>query len=311
MRSRRRLPLTTSPALKISSGGVTAALIPSLGGAVISVSDDHGPLLRPGTALAVAEDPRASACFPCVPWFGRLGPTFEAFGRKAMLCATLSDSSPLALHGDGWIARWEVLARTDDRLLCQCSVSRSPSGYPFAYSAEQDFRVIDGGFRVSLTLRNEDAVSMSAGLGLHPYFRRTPSSQVAFLATKTWAPPMDGGRGRLSELSSALGAGAPAFLPDRTLDHSFTNFGGEALIVDARGIVRLASDAPFLHIYAPAGENYFCLEPISHLPGLLLANEAEGGGRPLAPGESKSLTFFLHRSYCALPKSMEGASAAS
>ncbi len=295
MRSRRRLPLKNCPALKLSSGGVTAALAPSLGGAVLSLADARGPLLRMGTAPAVAEDPRASACFPCAPWFGRLDLSFEAHGRKAALCATLPEASPLALHGDGWISSWTVLAHTDDRLRCRYSAPRSPSGYPFAYEAEQEFRIRDGGLQITLSLRNIDVAPMPAGLGLHPYFHRTRSTRVVFSATGVWAPPLENELGRLSDLFSPLGAGAPAILPDQTLDCSFTGFGGEARIVDGAGVVRMTSDAPFLHLYAPSGADFFCLEPVSHLPGLFLAEGAKGGLRSLAPGYGVSLTLFIDR----------------
>lgn len=287
--------MTDRPALKLSSGGLTAALAPSLGGAILSLADEKGALLRMGAAPAVAEDPRASACFPCVPWFGRLAPAFEAYGRKAALSATLPEASPLALHGDGWITPWEVLAHTDDRLLCRRSAARAPSGFPFAYLAEQEFQIRDGGLQIGLTLRNGDDAPMPAGLGLHPYFPRSSATQVAFAATSLWAPPVGDEEGRLTDLPSSLGAGAPALLPDRTLDHSFTGFGGEARVIDEGGVLRMTSDAPFLHVYAPAGANFFCLEPVSHLPGLLLADGTDGGARPLAPGESMSLNLFLHR----------------
>lgn len=287
--------MTECPALKISSGGVTAALAPSLGGAVLSAADAEGPLLRLGTAPTVAADPRASGCFPCVPWFGRLNLQFDGYGRTAWLKATLPDASSLALHGDGWISAWEVLAHTDDRLLCRISAPSTPSGFPFAYSAEQELLIRDGGLQIRLTLRNSDLIPMPAGLGLHPYFRRTPTTQVAFSSARIWAPPVEEERGRLSALTSALGSGGPASLPDRTLDLTFIEFDGEAIIVDEVGAVRVTSEAPFLHVYAPAGAAFFCLEPVSHLPGLFLADESHGGARSLAPGEEMSLSLFVDR----------------
>lgn len=193
--------------------------------------------------------------------------------------------------------------------MCRCSPAHSPSGFPFAYAAEQEFLIRNGGIQITLTLRNIDLIPMPAGLGLHPYIRRTPSTQVAFCSTKFWTPPAGEKKGRLSGLTSALGSGAPAFLPDRTLDHSFTGFGGEAQIVDEGGVVRMTSDAPFLHVYAPAEADFFCLEPVSHLPGLLLADGAESGARSLAPGEEMSLTLNIDRPPWTLPKTLERAPA--
>ncbi len=282
--------------LEISSDGMVAQLAPALGGSILAVSDADGPLLRAGAARDVAHDPRAAAAFPCIPWFGRLDPDFTALGRKALLSATLPDASPLPLHGDGWMMPWKVKAHARDRLTCQLSVPRSPSGFPFAYEAEQEFHIDGRALHIVLLLRNADSVSMPAGLGLHPYFVRRPSTGVAFSATGMWSPPIHG-PGSLGDLPSALGAGAAASLPDTTLDHSFTGFSGTALIADDARAVRLSSDAPILHVYAPAGEEFFCLEPVTHLPGDFSGRSAEGAAAILAPGERMSIRLVIDRPF--------------
>lgn len=287
--------MTACPALKIASGGITAEVAPFLGGALLSLGDGAGPLLRMGTADAVAADPRASACFPCAPWFGRLGLSFDAFGRKAALRPTLAAASPMSLHGDGWVSAWEMSAHADDQLSCRLPAARSLSGFPFAYEVEQQFRIMNGGLQIDLSLRNADKVPMPAGLGLHPYFHRTQTTRLAFSSTGYWTPPERNEKGFLTALPSALGAGAPASLPDEPLDHSFTGFGGSAMIFDDHGGVRLASNAPILHLYAPAGEAFFCLEPVTHLPGAFLDSRGHMGGRVLAPGMSQSLKLVIDR----------------
>lgn len=280
-----------------------ADLAPALGGAVLFLGDRRGPMLRAGAAAAVAADPRAAAIFPCVPWFGRLQSDLAAQGRAASLRATLPDASPLPLHGDGWISPWTVIRHDEtvirhdeDRLVCRLTVPPSPSRFPFAYSAQQEFRLEGAALRIALSLRNEDDVPMPAGLGLHPYFVRTRSTRVSFQAAGFWTPP-GSSAGRLSALPSSLGAGAPAVLPDETLDHSFTGVAGKAIVSDAANAVRLTSDAPFLHVYAPAGEAFFCLEPVTHLPGEFLGASTDFGARLLAPGEEMSLRLVIDRPF--------------
>ena len=152
-----------------------------------------------------------------------------------------------------------------------------PGAFPFAYEAAQAVRVSDEGLHINLTLTNFGETPMPAGLGLHPYFHRTPDTRVAFAATEIWTPPTNESAGALGPLPSALGAGAAAPLPGETLDHSFVNFSGEAVIetVDLR--IALHTDAPILHVYAPAGAHFFCLEPITHLPGDFGHDVLEGG----------------------------------
>lgn len=90
--------------------------------------------------------------------------------------------------------------------------------------------------------------------------------RVGFTATGFWTPPTHE-RGSLGDLPSALGAGAAAPLPDTTPDHSFTGYSGTAIIDEDASAVRLSSGASILHANAPDGEDFFCLEPVTHLPG--------------------------------------------
>ena len=288
--------MTGPRTLTIAGGGARADLAPALGGAVLFFGDRRGPLLRAGAAAAVAADPRAAAIFPCVPWFGRIKRDLAAQGRAATLRATLPDASPLPLHGDGWISPWTVVEHDLDRLVCRLGVPPSPSRFPFAYSARQEFRIEGAALCIALSLRNEDDVPMPAGLGLHPYFVRTRSTRVSFSSTAFWTPP-GSSPGRLSALPSALGGGAPAELPGDTLDHSFPGFTGEAIIHDGQEAVRILSGAPILHVYAPSGEAFFCLEPVTHLPGEFLGASADCGARLLAPGEEMSLRLVIDRPF--------------
>jgi len=50
----------------------------------------------------------------------------------------------------------------------------------------------------------------------------------------------------------------------------------------------------WLHIYAPPGEDFFCVEPVSHRPDALnAADPAAEGVRVLAPGKSHSIAMTL------------------
>ena len=52
---------------------------------------------------------------------------------------------------------------------------RHPAGaWPWAYHATQRFTLTPSGLTVELSLSNQSAAPMPAGLGWHPYFPRTP-----------------------------------------------------------------------------------------------------------------------------------------
>lgn len=283
--------------LSISAEGYSCDIAPARGGAIFSLRDNKGEILRAARPEEAATDPRSAASFPCVPWFGRLYDGLVFAGIRHELTPTFPPCAPdHPLHGDGWISPWAVMTHKEDRLVCGFERDgRARGGFPFAYSATQDFRLTRDGLSISVTLKNAGEKSMPGGIGLHPYFVRAADTRIAFRASKRWTPP-EGGPGRLSPIVGRLGAGAPAALPDETLDHSFAGFGGEAVISGAGGaVVRLRSDAPILHLYAPAGETYFCLEPVTHLPGELTRSASGFGGRNLAPGGMLALSMRIGR----------------
>ncbi len=281
-------------AVTLRSHGFSLGLAPARGGAALFLAIGDDNILRPARETAVAADPRNAACFPCVPWFGRLYGALTFEGRSWPMRPTLPVCAPEnALHGDGWVSPWEIVTHTEDRLLCRFSgKGDTVSGFPFFYEATQNFGLSRAGLTIDLSLTNIGARSMPSGLGLHPFFVRSPATRIAFKAEKRWTPPGDG-PGRLGPLANKLGTGVPAQLPAKTLDHSFTSFGGEAIVHGEGAPIRFASDAPILHVYAPAREDYFCLEPVTHLPGELTESASGFGGRVLSPREEMRLTMAI------------------
>jgi aldose 1-epimerase len=281
-----------SEVFTIAGGGYRCALAPGYGGVVLSLDDSAGAILRAGALDEAASDPRTAACFACVPWFGRLYEPLDLEGGRGPLRPSLPDAADQPLHGDGWVGAWAVEAHTEDRLICRFSArGDGATGFPPPYDAVQAFYLDAAGLHATLTVQNTGATAMPAGLGLHPYFARAAGTRLAFRAASLFTPPAPTGasQGRLGPLPGALGSGALAPLPDETLDHSFTGFAGEVLIEGGGAPIRLSSPADILHLFAPAGERYFCLEPVTHLPG------AFERVQQLAPGESLSLSMSIGR----------------
>ncbi len=282
--------------ISIAGEGFVAEAAPVFGGALLSFRDRHGPLLRASSLAEAATDPRNAACFPCVPWFGRLYDGLPDPGGRADLKPTLAACDPEhPLHGDGWVGAWETLSHSDDRLLLRFEGGpAAASGFPYPYEATQAFSLSRAGLMIILTLRNIGDAPMPAGLGLHPYFQRTPATRVAFKAQKKWTPP-GVGPGRLEAIANGLGAASRAHLPEATVDHSFAGFSGEAEISGEGPPIRLRSTAPILHLYTPSGVPYFCFEPVTHLPGELTRRASGFGGVMLAPGASLGLEMAIGR----------------
>ncbi|MBB5517783.1 aldose epimerase family protein [Amphiplicatus metriothermophilus] len=259
----------------------SAEIAPEAGAALLSFSVGGRRALRPAASPQdAARDPRAAACFACVPWFGRLFGGLDVAGRRVALAPTLPACDPVnPLHGEGWTRPWAIAARAPDRLLCRLrSDGAGPGRFPFPYEASQEIALDAQGLSIVLVLTNAGAGPMPAGLGLHPYFPRRTDTRLSFAADGLWTPHEAGG-GAETPVPGGLDFARGAPLPERGVDHSFIGFSGEALIETDGLALRLKSDAPILHLYAPPGADFFCLEPVTHRPGAFGADILPPGAR--------------------------------
>ena len=282
--------------VSLAKGGYELGAAPQWGGAVTFLKHEGRDCLRPARSLAVVEeDPREAACFPCIPYFGRLYDGLTLDGKHWAQAPTLSACDPdYALHGEGWVSPWEIVSQTDNVLVCAYRHDGAARGrFPFAYEARQKIKLSDDGAEISLGLKNTGEASMPGGLGLHPYLPRRQDTVCAFTAKKYWTPPKGNAPGVLSYLPDALGVSRWAPLPAVTRDHSYAGFDGEATINTGKISLHLKTDAPILHLYAPEGENWYCMEPVTHLPGALVDRNNPYGGGMLAPGDTMKLTLLI------------------
>jgi aldose 1-epimerase len=71
---------------------------------------------------------------------------------------------------------------------------------------------------------------------------------------------------------------------DIALDHGFSGWDGVArLLWPDRTVTVRSPDCRFLHVYTPAGRDFFCIEPQTAAPGALTRNPREAA--IVAPGE--------------------------
>lgn len=262
--------------IELRAGAAIAVVAPDLGGSILSLSHQGRDVLRPSASrAAVAADPREAACYPCVPWFGRLFGPLTAGGKSIHLAPTLPACDPdHALHGHGWVNPWTVTARSDASLTCAYRHAPEAGQFPFPFECRQQIALAPGRLAIELSLINTGAAPMPAGLGLHPFFPRSATTRLRLDGPANWMTP--GGAAPPAPAAFDLTDGA---LPESAADLSAADWSGRAHITDTDYRLTLESNAPILHLYAPAGASFFCAEPITHLPGafgadMLAANAA-------------------------------------
>jgi aldose 1-epimerase len=162
-----------------------------------------------------------------------------------------------------------------------------PDEWPWAYVAVQRIVLIDGGAEIELSVINASNEDMPAGLGLHPYFVRRQADAIFVGAKRMVVSAPDG-----------IPSGEEPIIPgEKSLD---TIEGMDNLLLDESGQVLLRSaglgrslkarGAVGFHVYVPEGENFFCVEPVSHQPNAFSSNADH---HAIKPGETRTLIVQL------------------
>ncbi len=284
--------------LVLEQGRLRLELAPEAGGSIARFDwlGEGGAvaLMRPATAAGLAaRDPLTMGSFPLVPWSGRIIGSRLASPAGPRVLALNHPGFTMPIHGLGWITPWEVVAAGASAARLALGSGPLPT-WPYAWQAQQEFRLEGDALTVEMTLTNEGPEPMPAGLGQHPYFPRTPQCRVRAALAGIWEVD------RASMAPTVYAPVDPARLPfargalvaDLDLDNGFSGWARTAEISwPEHGLaLEITGSEPLSHVivYTPPPEPYFCFEPVSQVPdafSLAAAGQADTGARVLAPGE--------------------------
>ena len=276
--------------LSLRTDRLAVDLAPEAGGAiarfaVLGEGGAAGDVLRPASPEALASGTgKDAACYPLVPFSNRIANGRLAFDGEEINLAPNWPGIRHPIHGDGWSRAWTV-ARHNARsaeLVYQYDGKSGESqsdgrgtGWPFRYRATQLFTLDEAGLTVRLSLDNLEDRPVPAGLGLHPFFRRDPDSELACNLGGVWRTDSEVLPVEHMPLPSVWDFSASRPVDGLNLDHCFDGWDGRAVITWPRRGLRLDLSATqaFRHlvIYVPArvpiGQPFFCVEPVSHANG--------------------------------------------
>jgi aldose 1-epimerase len=286
-------------------GGCEVQLSPATGGSIARFRVGGFDIVRAADETALAErNPRGTGGFPMVPFAGRIADGKFSFAGQPFQLALNFGSHPNAIHGNGWQRPWRVAARQGTRsatLVLEHKPERDGAeSWPFAYRAALFYSLAGDGMSVTMTLENEDARPWPAGMGLHPYFVRTPDTTLRAHIEGMWRAsdtliPLEH-----VPVPTELDFGTPKPMDTLRCDGTFTGWDGYAEIAWPSAGRRLVIGAPAmldtLVVYSPAEPKVLCVEPQSHAPNVVnRAAAGEPGYRVLAPGEAMQaeITFTL------------------
>lgn len=270
---------------------------PCWGGALLSLEHEvlgtWQPVLRPFCGAGQPTTPNELACYPLVPWSNRIGNGAFTLDGKRYTVARNVAGEDFPIHGHGWLAGWKIRDRSAASVTLT-SVHEAPG--PFSYEATLVYRLDEAGLHCELGVRNLGA-RMPFGLGLHPFFPRTPHVTLHAATGGMWLAgddrlPFE----HIRPTPSAWAFDTPRVLPDTLIDHAFSGWTGHAEIAwPERGLcVRVDADVDHLVIYTPPGRDFFCVEPVDHpINALNLPEPVRGGLTVLPPGGQLQHTFHI------------------
>jgi aldose 1-epimerase len=268
----------TTSTLALQAGDLRLVLRPDLGGAVAGLWLGELPVLR-STEAADLASARQSACYPLAPYSNRLGyRRFRWLGQDHTTAANFDDL-PHSVHGVAWQRAWQVVSHSATQAEVRY-VHAADAHWPFAFEARQRFVLTADALEVHLAFTNTASHTQPVGLGWHPYFPKRPHSRLHIELTDRWESDASGLPTR-----RVPQPGIDGDVAHLNFDHCFEGWKGAARIRDDKLSMRMTSSLPYLVVYTPHTNAYYCVEPVSHVSNAIhMANPAAHGLRTLAAG---------------------------
>jgi aldose 1-epimerase len=289
-------------AITLANAQLRLDVAPTLGGGITRFDwrSDGGltPIFRRCRHVTSDTDPNELACYPLLPYSNRIGGGQFSFSGRAIDVPRNRSCEPLPIHGDGWLAPWQVANADHESVRLTLDRSRHK---PYAYHATQTYTLDGPTLIVTLEIENTGREVLPFGLGIHPFLPRDAVTELSAAAGGLWLADDDWLPVRHVPAPPAWQFGVAYPLPKTVVNHAFTGWSGRSAVVWPKRHLSLtiAADTDYYVLYTPAGKDFFCFEPVDHpinamnLPGGATAN----GMTVLTRGErlTRQFTFTVER----------------
>jgi aldose 1-epimerase len=281
--------------LVVAYGDDRLVVAPEQGAAILEWTRRGMHLLLRPLPGGVAGRPGGTGCVPLVPFCNRIAwRRFSWAGRTYELAANFG-THPHAIHGIGWQRPWRVAEVSDDTVtltLHHDARGGCARGWPFAFTSRLIYRLSAAGLTIQIEATSLHPEPAPMGIGAHPWFPRDAGATVAFQAKDVWLtredlplthtrvpPEWEHAEGRTVDREK--------------LDNCFTGWNGEARLPH----LRITADPVLsnLQIFTPAAVNFFCVEPVSHIPDAINHNglTSDQSMAVLSEGETLSASMMF------------------
>lgn len=260
------LPVAEQHMVELAAGDWAARLLPAQGGACARLAWRGHELLAP---LPEGADPNLAFCgaFVMAPWANRLDEGRVPVAGAVHRVPVNRPEDGTAIHGLARDRPWRVahLAAGEAELVQALDGPACAPPLPWRYLARLSLRLEPEAATLDLSLTNTDAAPFAFGLGWHPFFLRPPGTRLRFRAGALLARdarhlPV------AAQDSGGVDGDESAY---EGLDTHFAGWDGTAEILRPELRLVMAAEGAWarnLQVFAPAGGNVLCVEPVSHVP---------------------------------------------
>ncbi|MBI3507116.1 MAG: aldose 1-epimerase [Proteobacteria bacterium] len=287
---------------EIASSRLAGVLMPELGGRIVALRLTDGPappldVLVPlvGAPVLPPRWPKAGG-YPLAPYSNRIANARLSFRGQTHELPPYPDAAPHTVHGHAHRMPWKVTEQGPDHATLAYEHDGTDE-WPWRFMVEQRIALAGARLTVAFTFANRDARPAPAGFGWHPYFPIKGSPRIAFRAETFWEQSSDNVATGKTEHRSPTDA--PVDLDPAGATLYYGGWSGVCAFETGTGVsVRLSADPVLSHLvlHRPAGIDYICIEPVSHVAdGFNLAARgiAGTGTHSLDPGDSLSGTVTM------------------
>lgn len=283
--------------LTLASGTSPLVVAPEYGASLTGWMVGQTSIMRRALPQAViAGNPHAMACFPLLPYGNRIGRRrFQWLGAIYTLAANFGDH-PHSIHGTGWQRAWMVTDLHPASVTLTLNHRPGPD-WPFAFDAQVTYALTGPVLRVGVQIRNRHDTPAPAGIGIHPYFPKAHNPSLRFNAATVWENGPDSLPSRHCPPHPHWLHTSPRPVASSRLDNCFTAWDGTADVIAGPASLRIEADPVFgqLQVFTPTWADFFCVEPVSHVPDAVNHPDLPGDQRmsQLSPGEALQGTIVF------------------
>jgi aldose 1-epimerase len=287
---------------RLENDDIIVEILPAYGGSLTrfdyKLAEQRIPILRRCEEGLVDQLlPLDASCFPLLPYSNRLRDGRFEIGDRAYQHSLNCPPEKHSSHGDAWMRQWRIggLSGSHIELLLDPADNQ-----PIKYLASQIVRLEKSTVSIQVQVTNKDDVRAPFGMGIHPYFRRSPDAQLACHLDRQWE--LDAELMPLRNVANPLKVKMASGILVKDLPEAgaFYSTSTNARIVWPSSGLRLdiESSPRVRHaiIWCPTGQDFFCYEPVSHMIdgfNMKQAGVRDTGIRFLDPGQSLAATWTL------------------